>query len=620
MVATRVFAMNTGQFRNSSNTYRCTEPTRNRRGLITITNAVAILVCALLLHLLMNVAIVQHRKVYAQNTADAVAYSSAVWQARAMNAITTTNHVIGEVTGLVIVHEAIGGQKLEKGEQGDTRQQDQNLKIAKEVAEALGFNTFAYPTVSKKVKAEATILDHKNALKEVLTWVYAGGAVAKIMQFFPPTAPAGRALETVLLGLQAKILQEYIALNVLEFGAKAVLPVKISLRDLYLPAAKKYTTSIVNLTPLVTARVAKDIASMNEMKGVVFPSAAGVTSQIGPPLPVKIDPLAKAQAIPTPEEEQPFPEFPADPAPESGEVANLVQGNGGGFQLPAVNPNQYFPPVNESCGCPSVPADNQRAQIVKTTQLARASFPWVNYHREPIIRYLELSATIAVLTVKAKSKYFTYKEYTEKYSKELCDEFQTKSRYDLGLYVMEGYVGPDKGFELWNFPQHSDIADDLFTMVGLVYVPKPQVAGFSIFGQPMKDGSFTYAQAMIYNANDQERPRQKIDLNCKRIVPIRQANVGWDTLNWAPGSNQNRESCNQANGNSGSSDPRPFELIGKGTRSQYPSIQVNWQAKLTPGTQRRLAQVRILYRTLPNPLSSAVRRQPLIVPGTLTTH
>ena len=54
-------------------------------------------------------------KVTSQNASDAVAFSSAQWMARGMNAITATNHLLGEVTGLVVVIEGLGGPEMDAG-------------------------------------------------------------------------------------------------------------------------------------------------------------------------------------------------------------------------------------------------------------------------------------------------------------------------------------------------------------------------------------------------------------------------------------------------------------------------------------------------------------------------
>ena len=50
-----------------------------------------------------------------QNAADAVAFSSAQWMARGMNAATATNHLLGEVTAITVVIEGLGGPEADAG-------------------------------------------------------------------------------------------------------------------------------------------------------------------------------------------------------------------------------------------------------------------------------------------------------------------------------------------------------------------------------------------------------------------------------------------------------------------------------------------------------------------------
>ena len=60
-----------------------------------------------------NAGYVVTEKMNTQNAADAVAFSSAQWMARGMNAVTATNHLLGEVTGLVVVIEGLGGPEAD---------------------------------------------------------------------------------------------------------------------------------------------------------------------------------------------------------------------------------------------------------------------------------------------------------------------------------------------------------------------------------------------------------------------------------------------------------------------------------------------------------------------------
>src|SRR4051794_27512917 len=78
-------------------------------GMLSLVTIVTVMFLLLLASLVVNVGATVNAKIEAQNAADSVAYSSAVWMARAMNEVTTTNHLMGEMMALFIVYHAIGG-------------------------------------------------------------------------------------------------------------------------------------------------------------------------------------------------------------------------------------------------------------------------------------------------------------------------------------------------------------------------------------------------------------------------------------------------------------------------------------------------------------------------------
>ena len=72
----------------------------NEDGLITWATLVAVLLLIALIGIVFNVGRVTNDKLQSQNAADSVAYSSSLLHARAMNAVTATNHMMGELTAL----------------------------------------------------------------------------------------------------------------------------------------------------------------------------------------------------------------------------------------------------------------------------------------------------------------------------------------------------------------------------------------------------------------------------------------------------------------------------------------------------------------------------------------
>lgn len=523
-----------------------------RCGMITLVNAVTVAFCAILIVLVINVGHLVHQKIETQNAADAVAYSGAVWNARGMNAVTATNHVMGEMLSFAVLHEAIGGKRLDDPSLGpaNTRRLDREIDRARWLAARLGARTPAYSTVRQRsgIYADRTLLDSKKQLKRWLTRIYYAKAIAKLMQRsrFPPVVAAGIALEIAMDAFEGVIWAEYKILKAVHRTARGLLGMKRLLRDQMLPAAKEYTSYVKEQAPVLAEKAAGAIAKANGAKGTLFP--------FDYELPIVVDPFARRMA-------------------------------------PNIPDSQRVPASRRAPRCRSVRATNMRDQVVKTSQLARATWPWVNYHRQPILR------TFGVLLPfsRARTHYFHHTAGAAKY---LCDVLQ-RGRHDLGLYVLRGYPAPDKGYALWT--KDAEAADDLFTVIGLAHRARTLVVGEEhVFRNEHEDGRLALAQAIIYNANPQNPHPHHHNLRCKRIMPIRQAGVGWDTLNWKP-------------------NTRPYELVGISIPASFPEIKVNWQAKLVPITANRYRQLRHSSET-PAPFRGVIDRMVPSLQPSMRTH
>lgn len=584
----------------------CRDLVHGEAGMMSISNSILLLGATLLLTANYNMSAVVARKIEVQNAADASAQTAGIWMARGMNAVTATNHLMGEMLSFVVLHEALGGKKHErnisaddgpnrsKTDGGETmvappsvlKRRDQQLKAAYRAADGMkGVLKFpphadVFNLVHERengrtgIHAEATMLDAKLNLKNWLARIYLGKALAGalISTGIKPLVAVGRALELVIEALERKVQQEYLTLQALHVAATKLMPVKELLRDVLLPAAKRYTTAVVRSTAATATHAAQQVARLNNAAADVFPRPGQLR------LPVQMDPLALAQTVP---------------------VSSRV--------VPEPRPS--------GCGCPSEKTAVSRDQLVKVTQLARATFPWVNYHRQPLLDAMAATLQLA----KARDLYF---DWTNGYCKTIADEQQQGTAADpdghLGLYVVEGYTGPDKGYELWNLAEYSPVADDLFSMVALARMDSATMVGRPLFSQEHPEGQAAWAMVMLYNGNEQQRPEHRIDLTCKRIMPIRQANTGMDTLNWKPGSLQKQRGCEERPSGSAAGENRPFELLGIGLPADYPAIQVNWQARLVPTTTHRLNQLR--GAGLPAPFSRILQRIPSDFPTALTTH
>ena len=100
---------------DSSSHRRFNRPRRHHRnGLITWGTLLSVLLLMILVSLVSNTAIVVNQKMATQNQADSSAYSGAVWMARGMNFVSATNHVIGELNAMYVMHHAMGGKWLDE--------------------------------------------------------------------------------------------------------------------------------------------------------------------------------------------------------------------------------------------------------------------------------------------------------------------------------------------------------------------------------------------------------------------------------------------------------------------------------------------------------------------------
>ena len=94
---------------------RCADWHFDEDGQLTLVTVITVLSMVVLAGFIGNVGHVVTKKMETQNAADTVALTSAQWMARGMNAVTATNHLLGEATALATVIEAIGGPEVDEG-------------------------------------------------------------------------------------------------------------------------------------------------------------------------------------------------------------------------------------------------------------------------------------------------------------------------------------------------------------------------------------------------------------------------------------------------------------------------------------------------------------------------
>lgn len=575
-------------------------------GSISLSSSVLLMTGVMLIVFNLNLTILTGRRIEVQHAADSAAFASGTWAARGMNSITAANHLIGELTAFVILHEALGGKKHETEASADF---GPNRSIFSNSADFLASPsvlsaidstlqqawvatssrrallkwpprqdifelTYQRTTLGTGIRAESTFLDSRLHLKRWLTVALLGKGVAADLTASGNVAlaAAGSALEAVMDTLELRVGAEYRTINALETVATLLTPMKRLQRDVLTFAAKRYTTAVRRSTPEVSLMASRSVAALHHATAELFPTAGQLS------LPVMMDPLASAVMPP---------------------------------RLPEMAPK----PQPGGCGCPEAKIPITRRQIVRVTQLCRATFPWVNYHRQPL-----LSAFASALPLAKTQELYHF--WSNWHCDHILHELQQGNLANpdshLGLYVMQGTTAPDKGFEDWTEPGQSLLIDKLFTATALVCTEAPTVVGTTLFSQEHPAGLSACASVLLYNANDQIRPEHRIDLTCSQIRPVRQASVGMDTLNWKPGSLQKSLPCENLPTTVQPGDPRPFEFSLSNLPSQYPAIQINWQCKLIPVTSDRLQE--LTEAQLPYPFNEIYRRLPRRIPRQLATH
>jgi hypothetical protein len=508
----------------------CNKLHRDQLGLLSIANITLTLFLTITTILLLNAGASLSDRTQSQQKADAVAKSLGTWKSRNLNAVTAHQHHIGELLAVAIVHHAIGGDNLDKQRVGDTEEIDYKLDSAYQAAKMSEKGTPAYKDVRSEVKVGAALLDAHRNLKKLLTMVYVAKAVAIALKAFPPTYSAGLSLENAAHLLELKLWQEWKVLKQIERQALTIAPIKKQIMSTMLPEAKLQLVQIVEDYSRSQAELAEFFEDRLKVKIHIMDSDRR--------LPIVIDPLA---ALDTP-------------------------------------PSHWEQPTD--CDCPSDPADNMRHQIAKVTQLARATFPWVNYHRQPIVTKMKRFAPLS----KIGEYYF---DYAAGFSKRWADELQRpegNSRFgsdyrqrlakhgQLALFVVDDYQGPDKAIEPWTREDNSHHADRAFGITALVGSPTRQPIGEFFFHSTTGDCTYRLSTAVVWNRQRPNQANQMIDLTCKRIVPSFQAETGWDLLNWKSGA-------------------KVPELVGFGIVVNFPAIELGWTSNLSPTSAARIREI-----------------------------
>lgn len=226
---------------------------RGEEGMVSWAFLVAVIFFLLFAGLVYNTGVTVNRKIEAQNAADAAAYSGSLWVARGMNAVTASNHLIGELTALYAIHHALGGEHLdadgEENDQPEIETYNEVLEFEYDVLKNLPMPISAAAPGpvkdSPKSDLNSTVYQSMLRLKQIMAAAYLAHGVSYVIYQAGQalvggvfTAPLGAAMIAIgVAGMAAalltelKAIQEYYVLKVVERMAKSVSPSKKQIPD-----------------------------------------------------------------------------------------------------------------------------------------------------------------------------------------------------------------------------------------------------------------------------------------------------------------------------------------------------------------------------------------------------
>lgn len=527
-------------------------------GMVTWAFLVAILFFMLLGGFVYNAGNTINRKIETQNAADAAAYSGSLWVARGMNAVTATNHLVGELNALYVLHHALGGKWLDENRRSTTGNNTAAIQAAN-----IGLETgYRLLSVSRPFKP---VEMHFNKLKEnpsadVNSMIYEAKLQLKIEMAVAygvhfagyllyeagekllgtPLAAAGAAMMAsgTLMQLGAiafgtAVWKEYLILDGIEMLAhtlkvpKKLVPTAITtIHHIYQPAARLGV-------PVLSFQAAGEIAKEHGLEGAIY------------------------------------------------------------GDLPDSMPGSLSDVLNQvSKFVPTLPIERETTRNEQRSQLIRATYPWVAHWRTPITRFLR----DPILGCPLSGAGGKYMKWTNRYARQSCvwlrvakgknyraqltiqnhgDATQRgngERGKDIKLYVVIGLNqtadGIAKSRESWNqWSQSSAATNEIerrFCHVAFAKNKPPIVMARRFFRQENPRGMVAFAQSMVYNGNDQQQPADSGGAGSA------QPRVGWDTLNWTTGA---------------------IEYQTDRYVDSPPRVKLNWQAKLTPVTPAKVLRV-----------------------------
>ncbi len=251
----------------------------DENGKITLISTITLMFFLMLVCYIGNVGVSVKQKLELQNAADAAAYSTALWQARGMNAVTVANHMLGEATAMAVILESLGGRVQTEYGTGSSQPNylsRESSNFNSQIAVLQPLAPIALPAAlrspDKRVvdfvadlltdddgrhNAGATIYDSKLTLKYFFLLclkIKSACSVGEVIGSFPPLVFIKIACVAIDIAITAgpvlKIGQEWLFLEALENATLLLVPFHQTVQQALIPAIGMYGTSVAGMTPL----------------------------------------------------------------------------------------------------------------------------------------------------------------------------------------------------------------------------------------------------------------------------------------------------------------------------------------------------------------------------------
>lgn len=416
-------------------------------GMISLVTIQAVLFLLILIGLVGNTGRIVSEKIEVQNGADAVAYSSGIVMARALNAVTASNHLIGELNALAVLQHALNGEGEDRPPSGRMNAVDKMLSISFRMADAVKHQTFpSHPNerisfrggaydLNNEIPSDAgaTIAWSMHRLQLLLAWTYEAYTIGALLQKskWPIAVAIGAGIASAAIAVEFKIGQERLVLDQLKTFSDRTDPIKRGILENVIPIVYAYQIRIRDSVPNAVRNALNEVREGNRLDDAqIFPSFEN--GMLDPPL-----------------KEEP----------------------------------ENFGTEGES--------DNE----LYRSQLVRASYPWVKHWRHPILTLTEF-----ILLLARTGLY--YEHYSDRYTRELSYQLKEKQKVHLLVLKDTNLESRPKGEEPWN--QDSLLADQRFAIVGFSHRTVRNTISPQIFPPEIPNGLVCYSQALVYNANPQK--------------------------------------------------------------------------------------------------------------------